>query len=89
MGVIVMKDDDLINKVKTIVIDMLGVDEGKVTPDSKLREDLGADDMDLVEIVGSLIESFNIHITDDEVARAGTVKDLVNLVKSKTAIVTQ
>jgi len=67
----------IFEKLKAIIVDKLSVDENEVTMDSTF-EDLGADSLDIVEIVMALEEEFDIEISDDEAEQAKTVGDVVN-----------
>ena len=69
--------------VKKIVVDHLGIDESKVTPDSKFIDDLGADSLDTVELVMAFEEKFGIEIPDDAAETILTVKDAINFIDSK------
>ena len=68
-------------KVKKIIVDQLGVDEGEVTPEAKFIDDLGADSLDTVELVMALEEEFGIEIPDEEAEKIVTVKDAVSYIK--------
>lgn len=67
----------IFEKLKAIIVDKLSVDENEVTMDSTF-EDLGADSLDIVEIVMALEEEFDIEISDDEAEQAKSVGDVVN-----------
>ena len=67
----------IFEKLKAIVVDKLSVDENEVTMGATF-EDLGADSLDIVEIVMALEEEFDIEISDDEAEQAKTVGDVVN-----------
>ena len=67
----------IFEKLKAIVVDKLSVDENEVTMEATF-EDLGADSLDIVEIVKALEEEFDIEISDDEAEQAKTVGDVVN-----------
>ncbi|WP_431602434.1 acyl carrier protein [Proteiniclasticum ruminis] len=67
----------MFEKLKAIVVDKLSVDENEVTMEATF-EDLGADSLDIVEIVMALEEEFDIEISDDEAEQAKTVGDVVN-----------
>ncbi|HBW12463.1 MULTISPECIES: acyl carrier protein [Proteiniclasticum] len=67
----------IFEKLKAIVVDKLSVDENEVTMEATF-EDLGADSLDIVEIVMALEEEFDIEISDDEAEQAKTVGDVVN-----------
>ena len=71
------------DQVKKIVIDHLGIDESKVTLDSKFIDDLGADSLDTVELVMAFEEKFGIEIPDDAAETILTVKDAINFIDSK------
>ena len=68
-------------KVKKIIVDQLGVDEGEVTPEAKFIDDLGADSLDTVELVMALEEEFGIEIPDEEAEKIATVKDAIAYIK--------
>ena len=65
-------------KVKTIIMEMLGVDEQEVTMDANFIHDLGADSLDSVELVMSAEEEFGIEIPDDDAEKLTTVKAAVD-----------
>ena len=71
------------DQVKKIVVDHLGIDESKVTPDSKFIDDLGADSLDTVELVMAFEEKFNIEIPDDAAETILTVQDAINFIENK------
>jgi acyl carrier protein len=54
------------NRVKEIIVEQLGVNESEVTPEAKFVDDLGADSLDLVELVMALEEEYNLEITDED-----------------------
>ena len=70
-------------QVKKIVVDHLGIDDSKVTPDSKFIDDLGADSLDTVELVMAFEEQFGIEISDDSAETILTVKDAIDFIDSK------
>ena len=70
-------------QVKQIVVDHLGIDEAKVTPESKFIDDLGADSLDTVELVMAFEEKFSIEIPDDAAETIQTVKDAIDFIESK------
>ena len=71
-------------QVKKIVVDHLGIEESKITPDSKFIDDLGADSLDTVELVMAFEEEFGIEIPDDAAESIQTVGDAVNFINSNT-----
>ena len=72
------------DKVKEIIIDQLDVEEDKVTAEASITEDLGADSLDVVDLVMSIEESFDIEIPDEEVENIKTVGDIVKFIEAKT-----
>ena len=70
------------DKVKAIVVEQLGVDEAEVTIDSTFLDDLGADSLDIVELIMAFEEEFNVEIPDDVAEKIKTVKDTVEYIDS-------
>ena len=73
----------VLEKVTSILVDQLDVDEEKVTMEASISDDLGADSLDVVELVMSLEEEFNIEIPDEEVENIKTVGDIVKYVEDR------
>jgi acyl carrier protein len=71
------------DKVRAILVDQLDVDEDAVTMESSISEDLGADSLDVVDMVMSLEEEFDVEIPDDEIEAMKTVGDIVKYIESK------
>ena len=71
------------DQVKSIVVEHLGIDESKVTPEAKFIDDLGADSLDTVELVMAFEEKFGIEIPDDAAETILTVKNAINFIESK------
>ena len=71
------------SKVKKIVIDHLGVDESKVTVESKFIDDLGADSLDTVELVMAFEEKFSVEIPDDAAETILTVQNAIDYIQNK------
>jgi len=69
-------------KVKQIIVEQLGVDEAEVTPTAHFVDDLGADSLDLVELVMEFEEAFEIEIPDEDAEKIATVKDAIDYVQS-------
>ena len=67
-------------KVKQIVIEQLGVEEGEVTPTASFVDDLGADSLDRVELVMAFEEAFNLEIPDEDAGKISTVKEAVEYI---------
>ena len=70
-------------QVKQIVVDHLGIDDAKVTTDSKFIDDLGADSLDTVELVMAFEEKFGIEIPDDAAETIQTVQNAIDYIESK------
>ena len=70
-------------KVKKIVVDHLGIEESKVTIDSKFIDDLGADSLDTVELVMAFEEQFGIEIPDDAAETIITVRNAIDFIDNK------
>lgn len=68
-------------KVKDILVDQLDVEEEKVTMEASIIDDLGADSLDLVDLVMSLEEEFDVEIPDDQVENIKTVGDIVKYIE--------
>ncbi len=76
-----MTDQEIFEKVKGIVVDQLGVDENLVKEDATFIDDLSADSLDIVELVMSLEEEFELEIPDTEAEKIVTVGDVVKYIK--------
>ncbi len=66
-----------IDRIKKIIVDQLGVDEEKITEDSSFIDDLGADSLDIVELIMAFEEEFDIEIPDEDAEKMKTVRDAV------------
>ena len=73
----------LIDDIKEVVVEQLSVNADEVKDDAKFVEDLGADSLDVVELVMALEEKFDIEITDDEAEKIQTLNDVVAYIESK------
>ncbi|MGC8971421.1 MAG: acyl carrier protein [bacterium] len=71
------------DKVKKIIAEQLGIDEDDITPDASFTDDLGADSLDLVELVMAFEDGFDIEIPDEDAEKIKTVADAVNYIQSK------
>ena len=69
-------------KVKQIIVEQLGVDEGEVTANASFVDDLGADSLDTVELVMAFEEAFEIEIPDEDAEKIRTVKDAVDYINA-------
>jgi len=68
-------------KIKAVIIDQLGVDESKVTMTASFSDDLGADSLDIVDLIMALEQEFDIEIPDELAEKISTVGDAVNYIK--------
>ncbi|APC50246.1 acyl carrier protein [Virgibacillus halodenitrificans] len=73
---------DVFDRVKTIIIDRLDVEEEKVTMEASFKDDLDADSLDVVELVMELEDEFDMEIADEEAEKINTVGDAVNYINS-------
>lgn len=71
---------DTADRVKKIVVEHLGVDAAKVTEDASFIDDLGADSLDIVELVMAFEEEFEVEIPDDAAEKISTVADAINFI---------
>jgi acyl carrier protein len=76
---------DIEAKVKEIIMNKLGVDEGQVTPTASFTNDLGADSLDTVELVMEFEKAFNLQIPDEDAEKISTVGDAVKYIQGKSA----
>lgn len=72
------------DRVKQIIVDQLGVDEGAVTMEASFREDLEADSLDLVELIMAFEEEFGGSISDEDAQKINTVADAVGYLDSSS-----
>lgn len=73
---------DTLERVTKIIVDRLGVEEPKVELEASFRDDLGADSLDVVELVMELEDEFDMEISDDDAEKIATVGDVVDYIKS-------
>lgn len=74
---------DVAAKVTEIIKDKLGVDESSITPEASFTTDLGADSLDIVELVMQFEQAFKIQIPDEDAEKIGTVGDAISYLESK------
>lgn len=75
---------DVLERVTKIIVDRLGVEESQVTLEATFKEDLGADSLDVVELVMELEDEFDMEISDDDAEKIATVGDAVNYINAKS-----
>ena len=76
-----MNSEEVLEKVKGIIVEQLGVAENAVTMEASFIDDLGADSLDIVELVMALEEEFDIEIPDSDAEKVVTVEDVVEYIK--------
>lgn len=74
---------EILSKVRSIIVDQLGVEEAQVTPTASFIDDLGADSLDIVELIMAFEEEFDLDIPDEEAEKIGTVQDAVDYIKDR------
>jgi acyl carrier protein len=72
------------DKIIDIIVDKLGVDRAEVTPEAVFVDDLGADSLDLVELIMAMEEEFGFEIADEEAEKLRTVQDVINFVQARS-----
>ena len=80
-----MADKNVEEKVKQIIVEQLGVDEGEVTQNASFVDDLGADSLDTVELVMAFEEAFDIEIPDEDAEKITRVKEAVDYIEKHSA----
>jgi len=82
-GIFRTMSDDILNRVKKVTVEELGVKEEEVSETSSFTDDLGADSLDVVELVMAFEDEFGIDIPDEEVGEIKTVGDAVTYITKK------
>lgn len=77
-------DTMVLEKIKVILAGQFDVEEDSIKPETDLQDDLGADSLDVVDLLMSIEDEFEIEIPDEEIENIRTVADLVNYIESKT-----
>ena len=78
-----MSEDKVREKVKQIIVEQLGVDEAQVDDTASFVEDLGADSLDIVELVMAFEEAFDLDIPDEDAEKITNVKDAITYISGK------
>ena len=81
----VMNSEEIFEKVKKIIVEQLGASESSITLESSFIDDLGADSLDIVELIMALEEEFDIEIPDSDAEKVATVGDVVDYIKDHVA----
>jgi len=76
-----VSQEEIFNKVKEIIIEQLGAQESAVTMEASFIDDLGADSLDIVELIMALEEEFDLEIPDADAEKVATVGDVVDYIK--------
>ncbi len=76
-----MSSEEVFDKVKEIIVEQLGVAETAITPEASFIDDLGADSLDIVELIMALEEEFDLEIPDADAEKVVTVSDVVEYIK--------
>ena len=75
----------MLERVIAVLADKLSKNEAEIKPESNIKEDLGADSLDMVEVIMGLEDEFNIEISEDDAAKISTVAEIVKYLEEKTA----
>lgn len=76
---------EITERVKAIVVEQLGVNANEVNPEASFIEDLGADSLDIVELIMALEEEYDMEIPDEDAEKIQTVQDVISYITSKQA----
>ena len=77
-----MNPDAILEKVKDVIVEQLGVEDDTIKLDTSFIDDLGADSLDIVELIMALEEEFDMQIPDSEAEKISTVNDVVEYIKN-------
>ena len=75
--------EEIAERIKAIIVEQLGVGAEEVTPEASFIEDLGADSLDIVELIMALEEEYDIEIPDEDAEKIQTVKDVISYVEER------
>jgi len=78
-----MVNEELFSKLKGIIVEQLGVDDEEVSPKTSFVDDLGADSLDVVELIMAMEEEFDIEIPDEDAESIATVLDAIEYIEAK------
>ena len=72
------------DKIKELIVEQLGVEEDAVTPEANIQEDLGADSLDIVDLIQTIEDEYDLSSPDEAVEEIKTVNDIVNYIEKNT-----
>ncbi|HPY83476.1 MAG TPA: acyl carrier protein [Ruminococcus flavefaciens] len=72
------------DKIKELIVEQLGVEEDAVTPEANIQDDLGADSLDIVDLIQTIEDEYDLSIPDEAIEEIKTVNDIVNYVEKNT-----
>ena len=78
-----MAEQDIFERLKKLIVELLEVDEATVVPEASFVDDFGADSLDFIELITAAEEAFRIEISDEDAGKMQTVQDAVNHIESK------
>ncbi|AYO30432.1 MAG: acyl carrier protein [Thermoanaerobacteraceae bacterium] len=76
---------EVLDKIKRIIAEQLGIDEDEVVPEASFIDDLGADSLDIVELIMAFEEEFDLEIPDEDAEKIKTVQNVIDYIKNHTA----
>jgi acyl carrier protein len=85
-GVYLMQSEEIMAKLKELVIDRLNVEEDQIKPEASFIEDLGADSLDIVELIMGIEEEFDVEIPDEDAEKLTNVGEALTYVKGKLGV---
>jgi len=76
---------EVLDRIKQIIADQLGIDEDQIVPEASFIDDLGADSLDIVELIMAFEEEFDMEIPDEDAEKIKTVQDAIDYIKNYSA----
>jgi len=77
-----LAEQDIFERLKKLIVELLEVDEAKVVPEASFVDDFGADSLDFIELITAVEEAFRIEISDEDAGKMQTVQDAVDYIES-------